>query len=104
MLTNEQYNQLFGDTQQQPSPNKPKQPQQQAAAKPKPAAQPAAQSAEPAPALRPKRQTPGSVSYVPAVAGLILAGEVIRAGSHVRCRSLVLGRGRSCLSSTPHPS
>lgn len=42
-------------------------------------AQPAAPSAEPAPALRPKRQTPGSVSYVPAVAGLILAGEVIRA-------------------------
>ena len=41
MLTNEQYNQLFGDT-QQPSPNKPKQPQQQAAAKPKPAAQPTA--------------------------------------------------------------
>ena len=40
MLTNEQYNQLFGDTQQQPSPNKPKQPQQQAASKPKPAAQP----------------------------------------------------------------
>ena len=44
MLTNEQYNQLFGDTQQQqPSLNKPKQPQQQAVAKPKPATQPAAQ-------------------------------------------------------------
>ena len=29
-------------------------------------------------AAHPKRQTPGSIAFVPAVAGLILAGEVVK--------------------------
>lgn len=41
---------------------------------------PLADAARPEPdAAHPKRQTPGSVAFVPPVAGLILAGEVIRA-------------------------
>ena len=40
---------------------------------------------------RPRRQTPGSMSFVPSVAGLILAGEVVR--DLIACRNIPRDRG-----------